>query len=86
MKVGIVGSGAVGSSVAYAMVMSGAASEVVLVDLNEKLAQSAGGRHPGCHALCDPGPHFRRRISTACGGRGCGPLLRRGTASWGTPP
>ena len=40
MKVGIVGSGAVGSSAAYAMVMSGAASEVVLVDLNEKLAQA----------------------------------------------
>jgi len=40
MKVGIVGSGAVGSSAAYAMVMSGAASEVVLVDVNEKLAQS----------------------------------------------
>ena len=40
MKVGIVGSGAVGSSAAYAMVMSGAASEVVLVDLNEKLARA----------------------------------------------
>ena len=40
MKVGIVGSGAVGSSAAYAMVMSGAASEVVLVDLNDKLARA----------------------------------------------
>ena len=40
MKVGILGSGAVGSSAAYAMVMSGAASEVVLVDLNEKLARA----------------------------------------------
>jgi L-lactate dehydrogenase len=40
MKVGIVGSGMVGSSSAYALVMSGAASEVVLVDLNEKLAQA----------------------------------------------
>ena len=39
MKVGIVGSGAVGSSTGYAMVMSGAASEVVLVDLNDKLAR-----------------------------------------------
>ena len=39
MKVGILGSGAVGSSAAYAMVMSGAVSEVVLVDLNEKLAR-----------------------------------------------
>jgi L-lactate dehydrogenase len=40
MKVGIVGSGSVGSSAAYAMVMSGAASEIVLVDLNESLAQA----------------------------------------------
>lgn len=40
MKIGIVGSGAVGSSAAYAIVMSGAASEVVLVDLNEKLARA----------------------------------------------
>jgi len=40
MKVGIVGSGAVGSSAGYAMVMSGAASEVVFVDLNDKLARA----------------------------------------------
>lgn len=40
MKIGIIGSGAVGSSAAYAVVMSGAASEVVLVDLNEKMARA----------------------------------------------
>ncbi len=40
MKVGIVGSGMVGSSAAYALVMSGVASEVTLVDLNEKLAHA----------------------------------------------
>jgi L-lactate dehydrogenase len=38
MKVGIVGAGAVGATAAFAIVMSGAASEIVLVDLNEKLA------------------------------------------------
>jgi len=38
MKVGIVGAGAVGATAAFAIVMGGAASEVVLVDLNEKLA------------------------------------------------
>ncbi|TWA68993.1 malate dehydrogenase (NAD) [Azospirillum brasilense] len=38
MKVGIVGAGAVGATAGFAMVMSGAASEVVLVDMNEKLA------------------------------------------------
>jgi len=40
MKVGIIGSGFVGSTAAYAMVTSGAASEVVLIDLNEHLAKA----------------------------------------------
>lgn len=38
MKVAIVGAGNVGSSAAYALVLRGAASEVVLVDQDEKLA------------------------------------------------
>jgi len=40
MKVGIVGCGFVGSSGAYAMALKGTASEIVLVDLNERLAQA----------------------------------------------
>lgn len=40
MKLGIVGAGMVGSAAAYAVVMTGAASEVVIIDLNEKLAQA----------------------------------------------
>jgi L-lactate dehydrogenase len=40
MKVGIVGCGFVGSSAAYAMALKGTASEIVLVDLNMKLAQA----------------------------------------------
>ena len=39
MKVGIVGCGFVGSSGAYAMALKGTPSEIVLVDLNKKLAQ-----------------------------------------------
>jgi L-lactate dehydrogenase len=39
MKVGIVGRGFVGSSGAYAMALKGTANEIVLVDLNTKLAQ-----------------------------------------------
>jgi L-lactate dehydrogenase len=39
MKVGIVGCGFVGSSGAYAMAIKGTVSEIVLVDLNKKLAQ-----------------------------------------------
>lgn len=38
MKVGIVGCGFVGSSAAYAMALKGTASEIVLIDLNKKLA------------------------------------------------
>ena len=40
MKVGIVGTGMVGSAAANALVMRGAASEVVLVDQNPKRAQA----------------------------------------------
>jgi L-lactate dehydrogenase len=39
MKVGVVGCGFVGSSGAYAMALKGIVSEIVLVDLNRKLAQ-----------------------------------------------
>jgi L-lactate dehydrogenase len=38
MKVGIVGCGFVGSTAAYTMALRGAATELVLIDLNEKLA------------------------------------------------
>jgi len=40
MKVGIVGCGLVGSSAAYAMALKGTPSEIVLLDLNKKLAQA----------------------------------------------
>jgi L-lactate dehydrogenase len=40
MKVGIVGSGFVGSTAAYAMVLDGAATDIILVDINEALARA----------------------------------------------
>jgi L-lactate dehydrogenase len=40
MKIGVVGSGMVGGAAAFAAVMTGAASEIVLVDVNEKMAQA----------------------------------------------
>jgi L-lactate dehydrogenase len=40
MKIGIVGSGLVGSTAAYAMVMRGVGREIVLVDLNPQRAQA----------------------------------------------
>ena len=40
MKAGIVGCGFVGSTAAYAMALTGNASELVLIDLNEKMARA----------------------------------------------
>jgi L-lactate dehydrogenase len=40
MKIGIVGCGMVGSSVAFALVMKGVGREVVLVDLNQARAEA----------------------------------------------
>lgn len=40
MKVGIVGTGMVGATAAYAMVMQGVGRQIVLVDLNEKRAEA----------------------------------------------
>lgn len=39
MKIGIVGSGVVGSTAAYAMVMRGIGREIVLVDMNAAIAK-----------------------------------------------
>ncbi len=40
MKVGIVGSGFVGSATAYALVLQGVATEIVLIDLDRRLADA----------------------------------------------
>ena len=40
MKVGIIGCGFVGSTAAYAMVLQGAVSEIVMVDASPELAQA----------------------------------------------
>jgi L-lactate dehydrogenase len=40
MKVGVIGAGMVGGSAAYAIVTTGSAGEVVLVDVNAKLAEA----------------------------------------------
>ncbi len=49
MKIGIVGTGLVGSTCAYAMVMAGVGSEIVLVDKNEK--RSAAEANDIFHAV-----------------------------------
>ena len=40
MKIGIVGTGMVGSTAAYAMVLRGVGREIVMVDINRKRAQA----------------------------------------------
>ena len=40
MKVGIIGAGLVGSTAAYALALSGAAREIILIDRNHRLAQA----------------------------------------------
>ncbi len=40
MKVGIVGCGWVGATAAYAMILQGVASEILLIDLNEEMARA----------------------------------------------
>jgi L-lactate dehydrogenase len=40
MKIGIVGCGMVGSSVAFALLMNGVGREIVLVDLNHARAEA----------------------------------------------
>ena len=54
-KIGIVGSGFVGATAAYAMVMAGVGREIILVDINAKRAQAEADdiRHavPFAHAL-----------------------------------
>jgi L-lactate dehydrogenase len=40
MKIGVVGAGMVGSTAAYAMVLQGSCSEIVLVDLDRRLAEA----------------------------------------------
>ncbi|WP_029010352.1 L-lactate dehydrogenase [Azospirillum halopraeferens] len=49
MKIGIIGAGFVGSTAAFAMVMAGSASEIVLVDANEALARAQA--HDIAHAI-----------------------------------
>lgn len=39
MKIAVIGAGAVGASAAYAMMISGTASEIVLVDVNQRKAE-----------------------------------------------
>lgn len=48
-KITVLGAGNVGASIAYTLTMDGMASEIVLIDINEKKAQ--GRRRPtSCRA------------------------------------
>ena len=49
MKIGIVGCGMVGSSVAFALVMNGVGREIILMDLNRSRAEAEA--NDICHAV-----------------------------------
>ena len=66
MKVGIIGAGMVGSSAAYAVVLLAAASEVVLVDQNEKLAQAQAKDISHAGPFLSPTLVFRPDIMNNC--------------------
>ncbi len=51
MKVGIVGCGFVGSSAAFAIVLRGVASELVLIDINSQLAQERRDPEGGAKSI-----------------------------------
>ncbi|TSA79185.1 hypothetical protein FNU79_18200 [Deinococcus detaillensis] len=53
MKVGVVGAGLVGATVAFAVVLRGSCSELVMVDENEQRAEAADISHaaPMSHAV-----------------------------------
>jgi L-lactate dehydrogenase len=94
MKVGIVGSGLVGSTAAYALVMRGVGREIVLVDKNEAraIAEADDIRHavPFAHALEVRAGNYADlagcRVVILCAGVGQKPgetrlqLLRRNAA------
>ena len=54
MKIGIVGAGQVGATAAYAMMMRGVGSEIVLVDQQCRSGGGPGARHSGRCASCGP--------------------------------
>ena len=78
MKVGIIGTGAVGSSAAFAMVMSGVASELVLIDPDEGLASAQADdledATPFAHAVRISADDYHqlagaRAVALCCGAR-----------------
>src|SRR5215510_13105674 len=97
MKVGIVGSGLVGSTAAYALVMRGVGREIVLVDKNEARAAAEADdiRHavPFAHALEVRAGNYADlagcRVVVLCAGVGQKPgetrpqLLHRNAAVFG---
>lgn len=45
-KITIIGSGSVGSTIAYTLTVQGIASEIVMIDINEEKAKGEALEHP----------------------------------------
>lgn len=61
-KITILGAGNVGASIAYTLTMDGMASEIVLIDINEKKAQGEAADILQGTPFSAPGEHPRRRL------------------------
>ena len=70
IKVSIIGTGSVGSTIAYSLAIMGVASEIVLIDINQERRwarrwTSARARRSSAPARCMPAPMRTRRIPTS---------------------
>ena len=50
-KITVIGTGSVGSTIAYTLAVTGIASEIVMVDINEEKALGRGARHTSGNPL-----------------------------------
>ena len=60
IKVSIIGTGSVGSTIAYSLAIMGVASEIVLIDINQRKGAGRGAGYP-------PGNAVLRRLLGLCG-------------------
>jgi L-lactate dehydrogenase len=85
MKIGVVGRGMVGGNAAFAAVMTGAASEIVLRRRQREIGAGPGGGHPACRPYAHPARVSAGHYEQLEGG-GRRPDLLRGSAATGRNP
>jgi L-lactate dehydrogenase len=68
VRIAIIGAGNVGATTAYALLLSGLAAEIVLIDVQRSKAEGQGNGFEPRPALCSSDSHLGRRL---CGLREC---------------